>query len=222
MTFHEPPNRYFSAVRHDLIANLSGSALRVLELGCGTGNTGAELLRSQIAATVVGIELDPIAARQARKVLTRVVEGNIEDIDTAEMGRFDAIIVGDVLEHLYDPWKVVAMLAQQHLKPGGQFLASIPNARCYALWLPLVVRGRFDYQETGLLDRSHIRWFTESTILSMYQAAGLAPVVVDVRRVAEARGKVANLTAQALGPFGVVQYLVRGTLSEVDAKSIAA
>ncbi len=203
------PRRYFEAVRHDLIEIVEGSGLRVLEIGCGTGATGAAMLRSGIAGEAVGIEFEPTSAAAARDVLTEVHEVDLEDFDPSVLGTFDVILIGDVLEHLLDPWKVVSELSAI-LRPSGQFIVSIPNVRCYAFWLPIVLRGRFDYTESGLLDRTHIRWFTRSTAIELMESANLDATVEGTRRVAEGRGSFARLVARSLGPFGVVQYLVSG------------
>ncbi len=203
------PRRYFEAVRHDLIEIVEGVGLRILEIGCGTGATGAALLESGIASEVVGIEFEPTSAAAARKVLTEVHEVDLEEFDPATLGTFDVVLIGDVLEHLIDPWHVVKNLSGV-LRRSGQFIVSIPNARCYAFWVPIVLRGRFDYAESGILDRTHVRWFTRSTAIELLADAGLEVTVEGTRLVAEGRGPLARLVARSLGPFGVVQYLVSG------------
>ncbi len=203
------PRRYFEAVRHDLIEIVEGTGLRVLEIGCGTGATGAALLESGVASEVVGIEFEPTSAAAAREVLTEVHEVDLERFDPALLGTFDVVLIGDVLEHLIDPWLVVKNLSGV-LRPSGQFIVSIPNARCYAFWIPIVLRGRFDYAESGILDRTHIRWFTRSTAMELLAGAGLDVTISGTRLVAEGRGPMARLIARSLGSFGVVQYLMTG------------
>lgn len=204
------PATYFDATRRDLLDALGGSHLRVLEIGCGTGATGVEACRRGLAREYVGVELDPDAAAIASERLSRLVIGDVERMDRTDLGTFDAIVAGDVIEHLVEPWGTMRDLVRDHLRPNGQLVASIPNARCYAFWAPLVLRGRFDYTATGLRDRTHLRWFTRHSMEEMLRDAGLDPAVVGVNRVADGRRWPAPWIARALGPFGVVQYVVKG------------
>jgi hypothetical protein len=103
--------------------------------------------------------------------------GNLDDEDflkkvITDTGPFDTILALDVLEHLRDPWSVVQLL-QTGLTPQGTIVASIPNVNYYGLVLPLVLRGRYDLQDHGILDRTHIRWFAKHGAVELMSSSGL-------------------------------------------------
>lgn len=164
---------------HSLMIRMVGGGKRVLDVGCWNGDMAAVL--GHYNPRVVGIELDPIAAQRAAKVLDRVVVADISglDFDAALDGeRFDAIVFGDVLEHVHDPAAVLEA-AVKVLDTDGVVIASIPNVAHGSVRLRLLM-GEFDYTETGLLDRTHVRFFTRQSVLDLFRGVGLA--VVDLRR----------------------------------------
>jgi SAM-dependent methyltransferase len=166
--------KYDDAPRKDLVELITEPPGAVLELGCGAGATGA-LIRQRFAGTrYVGIELDQDAAAIARRRLDGVIVANVEQIDLGECGlereSFDLIICGDVLEHLYDPWKVLHVL-RDYLKPEGKLLASIPNTQNIGVILHLL-NGNWTYMEHGLLDATHIRFFTLREIFKLFSGTG--------------------------------------------------
>jgi 2-polyprenyl-3-methyl-5-hydroxy-6-metoxy-1,4-benzoquinol methylase len=168
-----------SATSHALVVDLVGRDRRVLDVGCATGAVAAVL--SARGCRVVGIEMDEGAALEAKQYLADLVIGRIEQIDLRSQfadERFDAIIVADVLEHLEDPDAVLRDLVSL-LDPGGFVVASIPNVAHGAVRLALL-QGRFQYSEVGLLDRTHLRFFTRDTLEALFERAGLVPV--DMRR----------------------------------------
>jgi 2-polyprenyl-3-methyl-5-hydroxy-6-metoxy-1,4-benzoquinol methylase len=142
----------------------------VLDVGAWTGAQGRWLM-DNAEATVDGIELDPDAAGEASERYRRVTVGSIEDpaVRTALSG-YDAILFLDVLEHLVDP-DAVLRAARDWLAPGGIVLCSIPNVAHWRVRLSLL-RGRFEYEDSGLLDRTHLRWFTRETAARLIRDAG--------------------------------------------------
>jgi len=164
---------------HTLMVELIGGSKRVLDVGCATGYL-ARALRDR-DCSVSGLESDPVAAEEARPHLDTLVVGDAEEIDLLEAfgeQRFDVIVFGDVLEHLRDPLAVLRG-ARRLLDDGGSVVASIPNVAHGSLRLALMA-GRFDYQPLGLLDSTHLRFFTRASIDSLFSDAGMVPV--DVRR----------------------------------------
>jgi 2-polyprenyl-3-methyl-5-hydroxy-6-metoxy-1,4-benzoquinol methylase len=148
----------------------------VLEFGCSTGYM-SKALRDRLGATVVGVELNAEAAQQAQAHVERVLIGDAEELDLeAELGgeRFDAILFADVLEHLRHPDRTLRAAAQL-LKPGGVVVISMPNVAYWRVRVDLL-RGRFDYRQTGILDRTHLRFFTEHTLGDLIRDAGLVQV----------------------------------------------
>ena len=121
----------YESERPDVQAVVPHSARRILDLGCASGALGAALKARQ-KAEVVGIELDPGYARDARARLDHVVEADIEELiegdEFRSLGDFDCVIAADVLEHLRDPW-VVMRRATPLLRPGGSAIVSLPNIR---------------------------------------------------------------------------------------------
>ena len=151
---------------------LVGPNRRVLDVGCATGFLG-EAFEAQ-GCTVTGVERDPQTAAEARTHLDEVVEADLNVIALADLfpGRdFDVIVFGDVLEHLLDP-DAVLRSAVQLLATGGAVVISIPNVAHGSLRLALL-SGRWDYRETGLLDRTHLRFFTRESLVRMVADAGL-------------------------------------------------
>jgi SAM-dependent methyltransferase len=123
---------------------------------------------------VTGIEIVPEAAERAALRLDRVIAGSAETLDLTGAGleNFDGVILADVLEHLTDPWGFLERL-RGVLAPGAVVAASIPNVA--NLWLlDELAAGRFDYTDDGLLDRTHIRFFTRKTIAALFERTGYA------------------------------------------------
>jgi len=169
----EKAEGYFTNARHDYVAALPDDPdAAILELGCGAGATGALALREGKCATYVGIEMFEPMALEARRVLSEVHAGNVETMVLPyASGTFDALICSEVLEHLTDPAPVLRKLVTL-LKPGGRVFASTPNIAHWRIVLDLV-RGRFDYQERGAMDRTHLRWFTPRSLRAMFEDCGV-------------------------------------------------
>jgi 2-polyprenyl-3-methyl-5-hydroxy-6-metoxy-1,4-benzoquinol methylase len=164
---------------HAVIIDMVGTGKRVLDVGCATGYLAKRLKERD--NTVVGIEIDPEAAALAEPWMERCVVGDLEQLDLEETfgtERFDIIVFADVLEHLSDPI-VVLQAVQALLGSGGSVVVSIPNVAHGAVRLALL-QGRFDYRPLGILDDTHLRFFTRETLEDFLGAAGL--VAVDRRR----------------------------------------
>ncbi len=144
---------------------------RVLEIGCGAGTFG-ELLKSRRAMEVVGVEPVTEAADMARSRLDRVLVEDIElcDLDLP-LGYFDAAIFNDVLEHLRDPWDVLSRM-RRFIRPDGYVIASIPNMRYFEVIKSLLVRAEWHYADEGVLDRSHLRFFTKKSMHELFSSTG--------------------------------------------------
>jgi 2-polyprenyl-3-methyl-5-hydroxy-6-metoxy-1,4-benzoquinol methylase len=162
---------------HRLVLDEVPAGARVLDVGCATGYLAAEL--SGRGCTVDGIEVDPAAAQQARAHCREVVTGDLEAplthtaVEAMLAGtRPDVILCADVLEHLRDPWTVLAWL-RTLLAPGGRAVISVPNIAHWTARRALL-EGRFDYADHGLLDRTHLRFFTRASAAELARRAGFA------------------------------------------------
>jgi len=167
-----PDTFYFGYPRPEIVAIVPESARRVLDIGCGAGRLG-EALKARQQAEVIGVEMNAKAADSARQRLDRVVEGNVEELSLDfQAGSFDAIVCGDVLEHLRNPDRLLRQ-ARQWLTPEGCLVASIPNVRHHSVVCSLL-HGNWTYESAGLLDRTHLRFFTRREIEKLFVRAGFA------------------------------------------------
>jgi 2-polyprenyl-3-methyl-5-hydroxy-6-metoxy-1,4-benzoquinol methylase len=149
---------------------------RVLDVGCSTGYLAERL--QQRGATVVGLEMDERSAQLARRFCAEVLTGDVETMELPfEPASFDAIVCGDLIEHLRDPQAMLARL-RPLLRPGGRLVLSTPNIANWAMRLGLLF-GRFRYTEWGILDKTHTHFFTRKTLLECLEAAGYKVVVFD-------------------------------------------
>jgi methionine biosynthesis protein MetW len=152
-----------------LICDMIPAGARLLDVGCGTGSVSI-LIRDATGATVVGIE--PNAAR-AETALRRGLEVHLGVLDTtmaAAVGKFDVVIFADVLEHVPDPILLLEA-AKLVLRNGGAVVISTPNVAHWTVRWDLF-RGRFNYQSRGIMDATHLRWFTRETIEALFTEAG--------------------------------------------------
>jgi len=167
---HDP--FYFGHARPEVLALVPATARRVLDIGCGAGRLG-EALKARQQAEVVGIELDEAAAAVARLRLDDVIVGDIERLGLDfPPGSFDAIVCADVLEHLRDPARLLQKV-RSWLAPAGRLVASIPNVRHNSVVRSLL-EGNWTYESAGLLDRTHLRFFTRREIEKLFHRAGFA------------------------------------------------
>ncbi len=160
----------------DLIGLLDFPFQTVLEVGCGSGATARAIKGRVSPITYLGIEIDQVAAAEARDSIDRVLTGDIEkmNLDHYDIRKnsIDLAIFADVLEHLYDPWKVLRML-HPYLRAGGRVVASIPNIQNIRV-IQNLIKGHWTYANMGLLDATHIRFFTLAEIGKLFALSGYA------------------------------------------------
>lgn len=158
-----------AAVRTDLLPFIPADARSVLELGCGEGALGAAVKQRQ-KTRVVGVELDRHACATARKRLDDVYCGDVLEIVAIVRETFDCIVGSEIVEHVQDPWSLLADL-RRIASPGGRLILSIPNI-AHASVVGDLLRGRFDYAYIGLTCAGHVRFFTRQSIQELLQIAG--------------------------------------------------
>jgi 2-polyprenyl-3-methyl-5-hydroxy-6-metoxy-1,4-benzoquinol methylase len=156
--------------RNRIFVDMVGHNKEVLELGCSTGFLSQHLVTN--GCKVTGVEVDAEAAEAARSVCDRVENIDINDPSWINRvgGPFDVILFGDVLEHLLDPLTTLR-LSQQLLRDGGEVIISLPNIAHWSIRAKLLL-GNFDYQEYGILDVTHLRFFTLKSALALIDEAG--------------------------------------------------
>ena len=174
-------------------------ASTVLDVGCSRGLFGAQLQRANPSLRLFGIEPDPVTAKEAAGHYEQVTCGLFPD-DLPAGGTFDCIVFNDVLEHVVDPWTMLDR-AKEHLAAGGHIVASIPNVRHYIVVRNLALRGRWDYADWGVLDRTHLRFFTRASIVELFDSADLAiEVLAPINPIRVRRA------ALLVGPFRDMRY----------------
>jgi len=172
------PRSYFSDAKPAFLGLIDPRGLRILDLGCGGGHNGA-LLKKAGARAVVGVEIDAGAAREARTRLDAVVESDLADLDPAQLGGepFDAILASDVLEHLAEPEAVLAR-AVTRLRPGGAVVISLPNVSNVYVFANLLAK-RWPRRDSGIFDRTHLRFFAKRDMVRLLEGAGLRVLRVE-------------------------------------------
>jgi len=163
---------YYGFSRPEVQRLVNRRARRILDVGCAGGKVGAGLKERQ-GAEVWGIECNARAAAEAARHLDRVVEAPVE-LALAQLpgGGFDSIVLADVLEHLVDPAAVLAGLSEK-LAPTGELIVSLPNVGHWSV-LQGLLEGSWEYQDAGILDRTHLKFFTRKSALALFAAAGFA------------------------------------------------
>ncbi len=175
-TFLHSFGNYYEHARPELQALIPIDTRTILDVGCGAGALGAALKRRD-SIEVVGVEADRGAAEAARKILDRVHLGDIEVLDLPySPGRFDCIVLADILEHLRDPWGVLRRLVPL-LAARGRLVASLPNVRHWSVVRGLL-EGEWAYLPAGILDQGHLRFFTLKSGRALLESTGLTVVEV--------------------------------------------
>lgn len=175
---------YSLGIRYDLLKfmDMKKDHLSVLEVGCGCGGNFMYIRQNNAQAELYGVELNPGAAEFAN-LFADVKNYDIEQIKQEDwIGRFDYIIMGDVLEHLKDPWHILRKM-KSFLKIGGVLIASIPNIMHISNMVNLL-NGYWEYRDEGLLDRTHLRFFTRKSIVEMMNNARMTILTMEGKQVA--------------------------------------
>lgn len=208
--YKEKNDNYYNLIRDDLIQMVEGDNNRILDIGCGGGQTGWALKKSGKAKEVIGIELVEGPAKRAKTMLDKVIHGDVEEMTLSFPPEyFDYIILGDVVEHLIDPWRVIKQLSR-FLSPEGFLIASIPNITHWRILKDLVLLDKWEYQKAGILDKGHLRFFTRQAILRMFKESGFKVVSMLVNISQTKRVKfLYSFTPNMFRRFLTMQYLVK-------------
>jgi 2-polyprenyl-3-methyl-5-hydroxy-6-metoxy-1,4-benzoquinol methylase len=168
--YESKSEEYFGYSRPEMLQFVPADCKRILDVGCGQGAFG-ELLKRTRNLEVWGIEPVAAAAAKAATKIDRVIEGGFDAEAGLPPESLDAIVFNDVLEHLMDPAGALD-LSKKLLRPGGAIIASIPNIRHFPTMWELIVRREWQYRDSGILDRTHLRFFTQKSILALFADCG--------------------------------------------------
>lgn len=170
---------YYSHDQSDLLKLVHRRGRSALEIGCAGGNLLKQLSRLGYER-ITGVEYVDDVARQAALAVPEatILSGSIDDISDKSLGTgYDLVIVNFVLEHVMNPTAVLTR-AVSLLNNGGQVIGALPNVRHWSVTLPLIIGGRFDYEDEGILDKTHYRFFTRKSIRELLEQSGLADIAI--------------------------------------------
>lgn len=160
---------YYQHIRQDILPLLPKQPSRILDVGAGSGATLAWLKTIFPQAQTTGIELNPALVLELEKNADIAVIGDIDQC-YARLARYDLILFLDVLEHLTDSLGTLKKLSET-LEPGGCVIVSVPNVAHLSVSMPLLLRRQFAYRDAGILDRTHLRFFVETTAVALLNDA---------------------------------------------------
>ena len=212
--YSRKPEAYFNYARREMLDFIPAGVTSVLEIGCGSGAFGA-LVKQSRGCRYTGVELVESEANVARTRLDCVVLANIErDALPFSSGEFDCLVCNDVLEHLTDPWAALKKLVSL-LQPGGHVVISIPNVRFSEVVKGLLFRDEWVYQSQGVLDRTHLRFFTKKTVVDLLESAGTE--VIELRGIngIEYAWRLKILNLMLLGALSSMRYPQYGACARV-------
>jgi SAM-dependent methyltransferase len=157
----------------DLLAMLPKTCRKVVEVGCSTGALARAYMQINTSCEYIGVEIDADYAEAAGAVCTEAIAVDVETMPDEQFNSIfdcDCVAFGDTLEHFRDPWAVLRRI-RPLLRPGARIVACLPNAQHWSVMMRLA-SGLFRYEDSGLLDRTHLRWFTRITAIELFQSSG--------------------------------------------------
>jgi 2-polyprenyl-3-methyl-5-hydroxy-6-metoxy-1,4-benzoquinol methylase len=214
----------YSVINRDLLALMPIDAKRVVDVGCMLGNLAQAYREINPNCHYIGIDIDADYANKAKIHCNQTITADIENIDDAtwaQLEKADCWVFGDTLEHLRNPWSVLERINKSmKANGGGTLVACVPNAQHWGIQMRLN-SGAFRYEESGLLDRTHLRWFTRITLIELFTSTGFQVVKGTVRfhnrpapeKIMQAIGALAEASGanvkQAQEDAKVFQYVMK-------------
>lgn len=181
MNYEEKSENYYSNIRHDLIEFFEKKTYsRILEIGAAYGETLFYIKENGLATETVGIELyQDEKNKENYKNIDRFIFGNINEIDLSEYKNyFNLILLPDVLEHIYDPKKTLSIV-HQLLSDDGEIVVSMPNIRHYSAFVRIFLKGDFSYDENGIFDYTHVRFYCKKNIQQLLESSNFKILKVE-------------------------------------------
>jgi len=204
-------NNYFKNIRKELLdliphQNRSGS---ILEIGAGSGATMIYAKQNGYAKKIYGIELCTVEdSFQESNEFENFLIGNVENMSLKYNEKsFDVILCGDVLEHLINPYEIVKKM-KHFLKDDGVIIASLPNMRQIHMMIQIYLKGDFRYQEAGILDKTHLRFFCKKNMIELFESRGLQVerIVSNSNLIGKTTKLLNKLTFNIFDEFLAAQY----------------
>ncbi len=173
--YRDKQSTYYGSDRDDVfnVIKKFGKFSHALEVGCGSGALLTSLKRSGLVSSVTG--LDPYGSPQPDHILDQFFKGTFEEVlpELKNLQPTDLIIFADVLEHMEDPWTVLRSICKDHLAKNGLVVISIPNFRNFYTLGKIIFQNSFKYEQEGVLDKTHLRFFCKNDIIELVRQADL-------------------------------------------------
>jgi 2-polyprenyl-3-methyl-5-hydroxy-6-metoxy-1,4-benzoquinol methylase len=200
---------YYHHIRHEIRTLLPERATRILEVGAGAGGTLKWLKTIYPEAETTGVELNSDLGEELKRNVDVSIIGNIEDC-LVKLKSYDLILLLDVLEHIIDPTDMLRNIVQR-LDRSGHAIVSVPNIAFLGVSLPLLLQRRFTYMESGILDRTHVKFFVEDTALALLNEANLDVTMGLISGMQGPKSRLLNrLSFGLLKHYLGRQYIMRG------------
>lgn len=197
---------YYGDDRKEMIKYIPENAKNVLEAGCGKG-VFASLIKEKCNAKVYGVEKVPDVAAVAGKFLDKVYTGDyIEIVNKLSGNLFDCVVFNDVIEHMENPWDAL-IKTKNIMNDNGVIVASIPNFRYLPNMVEILYKKDFIYKDCGILDKTHLRFFTKSSIIKLFNDTGYEIVTIEGIRRYTKRIRFFIFNLLSFGFFNDTQYL---------------
>ncbi len=205
---NDKPDSYFGRVRDDMLQYIPKQSKKTLEFGCGHGGFSS-LIKERLGAETWAVEIDEASAKTAAAKLDKVICADAHQALTQlPDNSFDCIIFFDILEHLVNPYSLLSDVKAK-LSPGGVVVASIPNIRYYRAFAEYVFGGDWKYRQHGIMDKTHLRFFTRKSIIRMFDELDFEILTIDGIHPTSSR------------TYRILNILLAGTLSDVRYKHFA-
>jgi len=204
---------YYQRVRREIRPLLPKTATHILDVGAGTGATLSWLKTIYPQAETTGVELNSALLPELKQSADLAIIGSIDEC-LSQLRTYDLILFLDVLEHVVDSIDTLRKVSKC-LKPGGHVIVSVPNVAHFSVAVPLLFRRRFTYQDVGILDRTHLRFFVENTAIKLLNDANLNVTMGLISGLQGPRAKLLDrLTFGFLRHHLTKQYIMSGELRD--------
>lgn len=205
--YAEKDDSYYGLVREEILNLIPSSTKRLLDIGCGMGTISSIAKKKFNIEEVIGIEKFENAASVASTKLDKVICGDIESLQLEYINNyFDCILCADVFEHLINPENIIKKL-HSLLSDNGVMITSLPNIR-HIVPLLKIIFDRLEYEESGILDKTHLHYYTLHTMKKMFAEAGFEIQKIENNRSRSLKFKIANIITLGLfKPFSIYQYI---------------